>query len=231
MTQPRQHIPRRAIILVALLASAGLGAVGCGQDIALPNSPAQIPAAGTIAAPVEGCNLATPDEQPADAGDAGSTDAGSSDAGSTDAGSSDAGTSTPAPEAVLERVDDALSIPYLIKDREADDQQISVEICLWDGQQATDCGVAVAGQGGDSTDFVPTTPAGTCVLHVFRWNVGCGRFVGANDDGANPQRASIDNVDQALVARVSVVGSDDAPTQTEPFTLKDVGFDAVPTCD
>ncbi|MFP4599811.1 MAG: hypothetical protein ACLFVJ_16250, partial [Persicimonas sp.] len=131
----------------------------------------------------------------------------------------------------LSRVDDLVSIPYLVRDREGDDQQIRVEICEWDGERASACGSAVQGPGGDGTAFVPTTPAGSCVLHVFHWDVGCGRFVPAN--GGSPQREILEDVDQQLVARISVVGADTPPAITEPFALseEELGFNAVPECD
>ncbi len=142
----------------------------------------------------------------------------------------DAATPQPTSATTLERVGDALSVPYLISDLEGDDQRVDVQICEWDGQQATNCGTAVQAPGGDGTDFVPTTPAGTCVLHVFYWDVGCGRFVQASNNGQAPQSTNVDSVDQQWVVRVSVVGSKEAPGQSEPFTLKDVGFDVVPAC-
>jgi hypothetical protein len=168
-----------------------------------------------------------------DVSDGGVSDTGVSDAGdvSDDAGVSDAGDTQPTPSrVVISRNGDALVLPYLIKDIEGDDQAIKVEICQWDGQEATACGVAVQARGGDGSTFIPTTPAGSCILHLFYWDVGCGRFVGT-DGGASPSRAMIDSVDDQLVARVSVVGSDEAPRQTEPFSLADIGFDSLPECD
>ncbi len=168
-----------------------------------------------------------------DAGqDTGPADVGVGDAGdagvSQDADQPDAGP-TPTPVRIT-RDGDALVIPYLIKDREGDDQRINVELCEWNGSEAVNCGVASQAAGGDGTSFVPTTPADTCILHVFYWDVGCGRFVGT-DDGANPQQAFIESVDQELVARVSVVGSEEEPSRTEPFTLEGIGFESVPECD
>lgn len=177
-----------------------------------------------------------------DAGMDASTDAGadvgvdaSMDTGTPPDASTDTGTDTGAPAPVstttLARVGNALSVPYLISDIEGDDQRIDVEVCNWDGQQATDCGAAVQAPGGDGTNFVPTTPAGTCVLHVFYWNVGCGRFVRASNNAQAPQQSSVDSVDQQLVVQVSVAGTKEAPVESAPFTLKDVGFDVLPACE
>lgn len=132
--------------------------------------------------------------------------------------------------ATLRRTQDALAIPYLIRDREADAQDIRVEICTWQQDQATDCGVARMAPGGDGATGIPTAPAGQCVLHVFNWAVGCGRFVADEGGSAPPSRVAA-QVDQPLVARVSVVGSNHPPSQSQPFTLLEVGFDALPACD
>lgn len=132
--------------------------------------------------------------------------------------------------AQLGRHADALAIPYLIRDREADAQDIRVEICTWANEQPTDCGVARMATGGDGATGIPTAPAGQCVLHVFNWAVGCGRFVTVEGGSAPPTRA-LAPVDQPLVARISVVGSNQPPSQSQPFTLLDVGFDALPGCD
>jgi hypothetical protein len=179
-------------------------------------------------------------EADAGAADAGAADAGNADAGTVDAGAdtgagvdagvgTDAGAFEPRPVRIT-RDGNALVIPYLLRDREGDDQRIKVELCEWDGSEAVSCGVAVQSAGGDGTSFVPTTPAGTCILHVFYWDVGCGRFV-ATDNGGTPQKVFIDGVDQALVAQVSVIGSEEEPTQTEPFTLEGIGFESVPECN
>lgn len=123
----------------------------------------------------------------------------------------------------IERVDASLSIPYLIRDREGDDQRLLVEICTLTAEGIDRCGVAVQGPGGDGANFVPTTPAGTNLLHVFHWNVGCGRFVNTQRVQAAP--------DEPLVAQISVVDSDAEPARSAQFTLDEVGFDALPDCD
>jgi hypothetical protein len=180
--------------------------------------------AGTDAGPDASSDAGTDAGAQLDAGSDAGADAG------TDAGAQPDAGSTASFEVKISRDGDAVSIPYLIVDREGDDQNIRVEICLWNGESAGECGVAAADLGGDGTTFVPTSPAGQCVLHVFNWDVGCGRFTGVADGGEAPQRATVE-VDRELVARISVVGSDETPSRSEPFTLKALGFDALPPCD
>lgn len=258
MMQRREHSLRRPLILI-FATLVGLSAGACDDPVDIPNATATVPAVGNIDGPVEGCgneivtqdagadaDVADATDVSADVGADVSTDADAetdvgadADAG-TDAGAdagagadADAGTDAGefAPGSVrLTRDGNALVIPYLLQDREGDDQRITVELCEWNGSEAVSCGVAVQSAGGDGTNFVPTTPAGTCVLHVFYWNVGCGRFVATDGEGT-PQPVFLDDVDQELVAQVSVVGSDDEPTQTEPFTLGGIGFESVPECN
>jgi hypothetical protein len=233
---------RLSSLPVFLLAGfVGLTTLACDEDLEITNTPATLVAAGNISGPVEGCprmnsgtstDAGTTDAGTTDAGltDAGLTDAGTTDAGLSDTGVPDAGAQPAASGAMISRSDDSAVIPYLLRDPEGDDQSIKVELCQWDGQEASQCGVAVQGRGGDGSNFVPTTPAGACILHVFYWDVGCGRFVGT-DNGGSPSRAMIESVDQQLVARVSVVGSDEAPMQTEPFSLEEIGFESLPACE
>jgi hypothetical protein len=205
----------RALLVAGLI---GLASIACGEDLEITNAPANVVAAGTINGPVQGCpripaSTSTSSTDVSDAGVGGDT---------TD--------SQPAPTGtMISRSDAATVIPYLLQDPEGDDQSVKVQVCQWDGQQASQCGVAVQARGGDGSTFVPTTPAGACILHLFHWDVGCGRFVGTNNPEP-PSRAMIDSVDQPLVARVSIVGSDETSSQTEPFTLDDIGFEALPEC-
>lgn len=190
--------------------------------------------AGLVDAGEPGDDAGAPDNDE----DAGSADAGSWDGDvatggdDQDAGTSDAGTSDalPSGRAVLERDGDMLAIPYLIIDREADAQSIKVEICRVDGDSVTQCGVAVAGHGGAGASGISTTPGGQCVLHVFNWDVGCGRFTGVDGQGGKPARTSVD-VEDEIIARISVVDSEEPSGQSAPFTLKALGFDALPHCE
>ena len=209
MMRRREHGLTSKLTFLVLAALLGLSTSACDESIDIPNAPATIPAVGDIDPPVEGCNAEVT-----------TTDTG---ADATDAGA--------APERVrVSRDDSALVLPYLIKDREGDDQRIKVELCRLSDGEAVDCGVAVQAAGGDGSNFVPTTPAGTCILHVFYWDVGCGRFVGT-DSAESPQQVMIESVDEELVAQVSVPRSDEEPTRSEPFTLSGIGFESMPACD
>ncbi|MFW5966913.1 MAG: hypothetical protein ACOCV2_05310 [Persicimonas sp.] len=222
-----------ALLLIGVGAASAAFGAGCSDDVEPPQQEATIEAAGEIEPPVENCEL---DDIVTDDPDAGSSedDTGASNDAGVDGGEVDA---APAPDdgsgtfsADIERVGDAVAIPYLIRDREGDDQRIRVEICTADDGEVDECGTAVRASGDDGTFFVPTTPAGACVLHVFYWDVGCGRFV---TDDETPERRLIEDVDQPLVARVSVVDSDDDPVETRSFALSDddLDFDTAPACE
>ncbi|AWV89142.1 hypothetical protein [Bradymonas sediminis] len=240
-------IIRTTASLCALaLACAALSVSGCADDREVGNQDARIVLVGGLSNADDRCDFRTTTSQalsedvleadsgevdagePGDAGD--SLDAGASDAGA-DAGD-DAGNDEPTQSgrAELERDGDSLAIPYLIIDREGDTQSIKVEICGWDGSAATDCGVAIAGIGGGGASGISTTPGGQCVLHVFNWNVGCGRFTGVDGEGAKPVRTTV-GVDDEIIARISVNGSKETPGQSAPFNLKALGFDALPNCE
>lgn len=204
MSERPQLRPRLNCALPALLLAAGLCVSGCGDDLDTPNRPAEIVAVGQIDPPLEACGGSSGSEAPAPSGE------------------------YYLPE--LARDMDSLAIPYLIIDREGDDQAIRVEICSWEEDAASDCGVAIMGPGGDGASSIPTAPANQCVLHVFNWEVGCGRFIRAAAADAPPKRQTA-GVDEPLVAQISVVGAEQPPIISAPFTLSELGFDALPTCE
>ena len=193
------------LLLTCMVLPLAVVATACGEDFDEPNQAAVIHAVGDLS-PVSG----------ADAGDAGVADGGDASTGGT------AGFT-----AQIGREGDGLLIPYLISDREGDDQDIRVEICQWTGTEAVDCGFPVQGPEGDGTNFVPTTPGGTRILHLFHWGDVCGRFV---ETSSKRTRLEVPDLTQPLVARISVVGADAEPVRSAPFELADTGFDQVPEC-
>src|SRR5690554_6087341 len=218
---------------------AGVEDVGVA-DIEEPNTDAGDVADADIEEPITDAGGPPIDAGEVDAGvieeDTSSEDPIDAGTGEVDAGDEDEDASTDDPQpsgrAELAREGDTLAIPYLIVDREADAQSIHVEVCLWDAEAdtATECGVAIAGSGGVGASGISTTPAGQCVLQLFNWDVGCGRFTGVDAEGISLARAQVD-VEDDIIVRISVVDSKESPGQSAPFTLKALGFDALPHCE
>lgn len=109
---------------------------------------------------------------------------------------------------------------YTIRDAEGDDEDVRVEICE---APEDDCGTAVEGLGGDPTQRVPTVPQGTDVLHEFRWNPWCGRYVGT--DRVTTELAT------EYVAAVRVLRSETPPVVSSPFTLEGLGVVEARDCE
>lgn len=112
---------------------------------------------------------------------------------------------------------------YLIMDPEGDDKRLRFEVCeSGDGGDLAECGAPIQGRGGDGTDFVPTLPAGEFVEHVFRWDLGCGRFVGT-------ERKSVEAATE-YVGRV-YIGAEEQPAATsEPFDIPSDALTADTDC-
>lgn len=110
-----------------------------------------------------------------------------------------------------------VDVVYTLRDYEGDDVDLNVQVCDAGGR----CGAAWQAPGGDGTYRVPTEPFDTDVPHVFRWDVGCGRAVGASVEGVG--------LTDELRLKIGVVGSDSS-AETPVFTLETLGFEAIPEC-
>ena len=112
---------------------------------------------------------------------------------------------------------------YDIMDPEGDDKRLRFEVCeTADGADLVDCGAPIQGASGDGTSFVPTVPAGEFVEHVFRWDLGCGRFVGT-------ERRSVE-AETEYVGRV-YVDTREAPASTsDPFEVPPDALNADTDC-
>ena len=111
-------------------------------------------------------------------------------------------------------------IEYTILDPEGDDQDVRIDVC--EGADR-DCGVAIAGLGGDPTTRLPTVPEGTDVLHEFRWNPWCGRYVATD-------LVETDTTTE-YVASVRIVGTESDPLFSNPFTLEGLGASEERDCE
>jgi hypothetical protein len=214
----KRHTDHAIPLLCLAVLALSSWTTGCSEDAEPPTKPASIEAVGTITAPIEGCDI-----EGAERPDAGA-DAGADAAG--DAGADVGGDDTWTAATMTKIGDRLLSIPYVIQDPEGDDQEIQVQVCSWDDGTLVDCGFPVQGSGGDGTSNIPTTPAGACVLHVFHWNVACGRFL---EDSSREHT----DVEDEIVVRMQLADDDDNWTTSEPFTLGDEGidFETVPPCE
>lgn len=120
-------------------------------------------------------------------------------------------------------------VQYTLRDAEADDQSVTVQICPTDEADAEDCPVPVQGAGGDGRSSLPTLPAGTDVPHRFSWNAGCGLV---DADSCVQSELSTE-----YVARIRIDAPDDTEdaepgfVTSEPFTLEDIGLQEIPECD
>jgi hypothetical protein len=112
---------------------------------------------------------------------------------------------------------------YEIMDPEGDDKRLRFEVCEADSSgNPVECGAPVQGPGGDGTDYVPTVPAGEFVVHVFHWDLGCGRFVGT-------ERRSVE-ADTDYIGRVYIDTEKEPVTSTEPFQLSQDALSAATDC-
>lgn len=112
---------------------------------------------------------------------------------------------------------------YDIMDPEGDDKRLRFEVCETDGSgELVDCGAPIQGASGDGTSFVPTLPAGEFVEHVFRWDLGCGRFVGT-------ERRSVE-AETEYVGRVYVDTREAAASTSDPFEVPPDALNADTDC-
>ncbi|MGM0556374.1 MAG: hypothetical protein ACQEVA_08365 [Myxococcota bacterium] len=112
---------------------------------------------------------------------------------------------------------------YEIMDPEGDDKRLRFEVCEADDNGASvECGTPVQGPGGDGTDFVPTVPGGEFVVHVFRWDLGCGRFVGT-------ERRNVE-ADTDYIGRVYIDTAEEPVASTDPFQLSQDALSAETDC-
>ena len=112
------------------------------------------------------------------------------------------------------------TIPYTLNDPEGDDQDIRVEICEAGG---ANCGYPIQAADSDGTTFVPTTPQGTDVPHLFRWDAACGRL------SSNEKLWIATDLETSYEAKITVLRTTQVKT-TEAFTLKDLGIDTLAPC-
>jgi hypothetical protein len=147
-------------------------------------------------------------------------------------GASGCGDSVDAPDGATQIMDLApvlsddgstFEFSYLIMDPEGDDKRLRFEVCEAGGGDALEaCGEPIQGPGGDGTDFVPTLPAGEFVEHVFRWDLGCGRFVGT-------ERKSVEAATE-YVGRVYIGAKEQAAATSEPFDIPSDALTADTDC-
>ena len=75
----------------------------------------------------------------------------------------------------VQLVNDSLHLYYALNDPAGNDQVLTLEICTLD---LSLCGpVARAATQSDGTVGLPTLPAGSDVIHLFAWYLGCGTVI------------------------------------------------------
>lgn len=103
-------------------------------------------------------------------------------------------------------------VPFTVRDIEGDDQVVVVDVC---DAPNDNCGAASIALGSDPLNRITTVPRDTDVLHEFRWQPWCGRWL---DETLEPV-----GLDDEFVIAVTVLSSESDPVYSEPSSLAAMG--------
>lgn len=123
----------------------------------------------------------------------------------------------------IDRAGDQVTVDFSLRDAEGDDVTVRARVCesTDQGEAGETCFRPAEGTASDGISLLPTTPKDTDVPHRFAWAVGCGL---GNGGCESPSLGT-----EYVVRLITDDGNEQITSAV--FTLGDIGFEAIPSCD